>query len=251
MDTDMLVRVLQIFTKVMIIFMILPIHEYAHAWVAHKLGDDTAAYSGRLTLNPLAHVDIIGAICLLVAGFGWAKPVPINPIKFKRYRAGIAITAAAGPASNIIAAFIAVIVYRVLIATPVFLNSISGLYEIYSDVDNYLLNPAMASTLALSADGTSAMFFILYILECFITINLGLAVFNLIPIPPLDGSKVLGYFTSAKFDRWLSQYQQIVSIAFIVIVVSGVLGRPLSFISGGILKFLWMITGFIPKLMGA
>ena len=94
------IDVLQIITKILIIFLVLPIHECAHAWAAHKMGDETAAYSGRLTLNPLAHIDILGALCLLITGFGWAKPVPINPLKFKKQRFGIAITAAAGPLST-------------------------------------------------------------------------------------------------------------------------------------------------------
>lgn len=101
---------LEIFTKVIIIFLILPVHEYAHAWAAHKMGDDTAAYSGRLTMNPLAHIDILGALCLLFTGFGWAKPVPINPLKFKKQRLGVADTAAAGPASNLLVALIALLV---------------------------------------------------------------------------------------------------------------------------------------------
>jgi hypothetical protein len=95
--------------RLFIIFMILPIHEFAHAWTAHKLGDDTAKYQGRLTLNPIAHLDPIGAICLLIGGFGWAKPVPIDPSRFSRkhsLRFGVAITALAGPVSNLIVAVV-------------------------------------------------------------------------------------------------------------------------------------------------
>ena len=212
---------LQIFTKVVIVFLILPIHEFAHAWAAHKMGDDTAKYMGRLTLNPLAHVDWIGAICLVLTGFGWAKPVPINPVKFRKPRFGTAITAAAGPISNIIVAFLALVVYRILACT----SFVTG-----------------------SGD---MPYFVMYMLSFFVQVNIGLAIFNLIPIPPLDGSKILQYFTSAKFDRFVAQYSQVISMAFLVIVVSGVLSAPLGWLSGKILDFFWLITGFIPKLMGA
>lgn len=248
LDTNTL---LEIFTKVLIIFLILPVHEYAHAWAAHKMGDDTAAYSGRLTMNPLAHIDIIGALCLLLTGFGWAKPVPINPLKFKKQRLGISLTAAAGPASNLLVALIAFIVYRFLTASQFFLDGIASLYSQYSDVDYVLSQPLNASTLEYIANGMNYMFFILYILECFIAINIGLAIFNLIPIPPLDGSKVLSYFTSSKVDRWIEKNYMIIYIVFMVVIMTGVLSVPLGFIRSAVIKFLWFITGFIPKLMGA
>ncbi|MGN0621814.1 MAG: site-2 protease family protein [Porcipelethomonas sp.] len=247
MDTE---KMLEIFTKVLIIFLILPVHEYAHAWAAHKMGDDTAAYSGRLTLNPLAHVDIFGAVCLLFTGFGWAKPVPINPLKFRKQRAGVAITAAAGPASNLVFAFIAAFAYRIVVCLPAFSDIIAPLYTRYIDIDEVRNCALTGSSLVYSAAGANGMFFLLYILECFIIINIGLALFNLIPIPPLDGSKILGYFTSAKFDRMIEQYQMIISIAFMAIVLSGILGTPLGWVRERVVEFFWLITGFIPKLMG-
>ena len=228
MDIETLNNVLQIFTKVLVIFLILPVHEYAHAWAAHKMGDDTAAYMGRLTLNPLSHIDIFGALCLLLTGFGWAKPVPINPIKFKKQRLGISLTAAAGPLSNLIVAFLVTVIYRIVISLSFVRESI------------------ITSTSAVSG---AEMF--LYILQCFITINIGLALFNLIPIPPLDGSKIVSYFTSASFDRWINQHQMIISIVFMAVVLSRVLSGPLNWAAGHILDFFWLITNFIPKLMGA
>lgn len=244
---------LEIFTKVIIILLILPIHEYAHAWAAHKMGDDTAAYSGRLTMNPLAHVDILGALCLLLTGFGWAKPVPINPLKFKKQRLGISLTAAAGPASNLLVALIAFIGYRFIAASDFFKDGISILYTQYgvSQVDYILNQPMQASHLENMANGMNYMFFILCILEYFIMINIGLAIFNLIPIPPLDGSKILSYFTSYKVDRWIEKNYMIINIVFLFVIVSGILSGPLGFVRNIIIKFLWFITGFIPKLMGA
>ena len=150
------IDVLQIITKILIIFLVLPIHECAHAWAAHKMGDETAAYSGRLTLNPLAHIDILGALCLLITGFGWAKPVPINPLKFKKQRFGIAITAAAGPLSNLAVSFIAMIIYRIVLSLP------GG--------SGYFLS---------SAGDITGGFVILYILQFFILVNIGLAIFKI------------------------------------------------------------------------
>ena len=98
--------IMTILSMLMIIFLVLPLHECAHGWVASKLGDTTARFSGRLTLNPLSHIDPFGAVALLLFGFGWAKPVPINPRNFKNPKAGMAITALAGPVSNLLAAFV-------------------------------------------------------------------------------------------------------------------------------------------------
>ena len=222
------IDVLQIITKILIIFLVLPIHECAHAWAAHKMGDETAAYSGRLSLNPLAHIDILGALCLLITGFGWAKPVPINPLKFKKQRFGIAITAAAGPLSNLAVSFIAMIIYRIVLSLP------GG--------SGYFLS---------SAGDITGGFVILYILQFFILVNIGLAIFNLIPIPPLDGSKIISYFTSAKLDRWIYEHQLIVNAVFFAVIITGILSKPLNIIGGYVYDLFWFITNFIPKLMGA
>jgi len=249
MDFD-INTVLQIFTKVIIIFLVLPVHEYAHAWAAHKMGDDTAAYAGRLTLNPIAHIDWIGALCIFFTGFGWAKPVPINPVKFKKMRFGIAVTAIAGPLSNIIAAFIGLIAYRFIISAEFFRNGLSELYAQYSNIDEVLSQPFTAASLENAANGISALFIVLYVLEVFVVINVGLAIFNLLPVPPLDGSKVLAYFTPARFDAWMDKNMQIISIVFFIVIFSGVLSAPLGWIGGWVREFMWLITGFIPKLMG-
>ncbi len=226
MDIEKFETAIEIFSKIVIILLVLPIHEFAHAWAAHKMGDDTAAYSGRLTLNPLSHIDIIGAICLMLTPFGWAKPVPVNPHKFKKPRLGMALTAAAGPISNLIVAFISMIVYRIVVSLP----SVNNMY--YSSE----ITPVII---------------ILYILYFMVSVNIGLAVFNLSPIPPLDGSKIVSYFTSAKFDRWIYEHQMIVNIVFISIVLSRVLNGPLTFIIDKIYNLFWLMTNFIPKLMGA
>ena len=219
--------------RLFIIFLILPLHEYAHARTAYKLGDDTAMYQGRMTLNPISHIDPIGALCLLLGGFGWAKPVPIDPSRFNRkhsMRFGVAVTALAGPVSNLIAGFIGMILYRIYM--------LSSLYQ------NYEIEKAAGETVR---NGPELVYFMLYM---FVTINIGLAIFNLIPIPPLDGSKILGYFTSAKVDRWFAQNAAIIRIVFLFLIVSRVLSVPLDFLSTLVYKGFWFLTNWIPMLFG-
>lgn len=218
--------ILSIGVHLIIIFMILPIHEFAHAFTADKMGDMTPRNRGRLTINPLAHIDPFGAICLLVTGFGWAKPVPVNPLRFKKYRAGMAITAAAGPISNLIVAFIGMIAYRVVFAVPYSVETYVGIMT-----------------------GEGALYYTLYILQYFILINIGLAIFNLIPVPPLDGSKILSYFTPASFDRKLEQYQMYIYFGFILVMFSGILDRPLSFVRNGVFDIMFWLTNWVDNVV--
>ena len=138
-------------------------HAYAHAWVAHKLGDDTAAYQGRLTLNPLAHLDPMGSIMILFVGFGWAKPVPVNPAFFRNPRKDMMMVAFAGPASNLLLAFVGGLMFRFL--------TVAG---------------------GMDHGAFVSMLFI------FIQINIMLAMFNMIPLPPLDGSQIFSGFMVRK-----------------------------------------------------
>ncbi len=225
--------IMQFLVRMFIILLILPLHEFAHAWTAHKLGDDTASYQGRLTLNPLAHVDPIGALLLLLTGFGWAKPVPIDPTRFNRkhsIRFGMAVTAAAGPISNLLAAAVGMIVLR--------FYTISSMYQQY--LQDYISLEAVSNAPEIAYN------FIYY----FVIINIGLAVFNLIPVPPLDGSKIIGYVTPVSVDRWFARNQQIVRIVFLVLVFTGLLGYPLSWLSTQVYRFLYWATNWIPFFFG-
>lgn len=201
-----LISVLMYILSVLLtIFLVLPLHECAHGLVAYKLGDDTAKRQHRLTLNPLEHIDYFGACLMLIIGFGWAKPVPINPRRFKNPKAGMALTALAGPVSNLLAAIVAGIIQNGLMFMIV-----KGVLP-YNAFMNYVL-----------------LFF-----EFLISVNIGLAVFNFIPIPPLDGSKILMAFLPDKAIIWIEQRIQVISIVLFVIVImgglDGILGRANNF----------------------
>ncbi len=166
----------------------LTVHEYAHGFVAYKLGDPTAKESGRLTLNPLAHIDPIGFIMMLVLRFGWAKPVPVNPLYFKKPKKGMMLTALAGPVSNLILAVI---------------STFLSLFFFYSS--------------SVSKIAFFDQFFEFFVLMAFL--NFGLAAFNLIPVYPFDGSRILGYFMPNSFNNFIMQYGNYIYIAFFVFIM--------------------------------
>jgi Zn-dependent protease len=170
----------------------LSIHEFAHAWTAWRLGDDTASLAGRMTLNPIAHIDLVGTILLPLFSpipFGWAKPVPVNPARFRRgvsMGRGMAITAAAGPISNLLLAFIVAVAF------------------------------ALVSRVAPDAVGPDTAAFSLIVVS--IEMNVNLALFNLIPIPPLDGSRIVdGYMPYRLRPRWeaITRYSPFLLVAVI------------------------------------
>lgn len=186
-----------LFARVFVVFCVLPIHEYAHAYVATKLGDQTARLSGRLTINPLAHLDAIGAIMIFLVGFGYAKPVPVNPRNFKDPKKGMALTAIAGPLSNIIMSVVFMFLYH-----------IAALFSAN------VITSSIVSFLIFSA-----------------SINIGLAVFNLIPIPPLDGSRILQLLIPNKYYFKFAQYERYIILVVFALILFGVLDGPLSFLN--------------------
>ena len=164
----------------------LSFHEFAHAWMAYRLGDSTAANMGRLTLNPISHLDPVGSIALLLMGFGWAKPVPVDTRYLQNPKEDMVKVAAAGPISNIILAIIAALALRILFSTGLITNSIKT-------------------------------FFII-----FMQINITLAVFNLLPVSPLDGSQILSPFLEKKFGSDIVWKMQLYGprILFFIILFS-------------------------------
>lgn len=195
-------------------------HEFAHAFAATKLGDDTPMLQGRLNLNPLSHMDPVGFVLLLFAGFGWGKPVQINPRNFKHkysMETGEAIVAVAGPCMNFILAIVFTVIYAL----------------VYKFAPAFILTEAGA--------------IIWTILSYMIIINIGLGVFNLIPLPPLDGSKVLVNFLPYKAKQWFFEKENIFYIIFLVIWITGITGYiitpVISFIYNGLLKIVLAIFG--------
>ncbi|MFI3206114.1 MAG: site-2 protease family protein [Clostridia bacterium] len=216
-SVDFEMMVAQIVSVLFIIFFILPLHEFAHGIVAYKLGDPTPKYDKRLTINPLASVDPVGALALLLFSFGWAKPVQVNPRNFKNPKRDMAIVALAGPVSNLLAALVGACIFvPVVIFAPT------------NAVTEFLI-----------------MFFQYYII-----INISLAVFNLIPIPPLDGSRIIAAFLS---DRAMYQYyslQRYFYMIFFVLMLSGTLSTPLSIAQNFFYDIIINIALFPYQLLG-
>lgn len=185
----------------------LTFHEYAHGLAAYWLGDDTARLQGRLTINPAAHVDPVGLILLFLAGFGWAKPVPVNPLSFKGdMRRCMLLVSLAGPAMNILIAVAAVVVYRAL----------AGLQLPYFTM------------------------IMVYIIQ----INVVLAIFNLLPIPPLDGSKILAGLLPGR-QEWLYHLEAYGMIILILLVFSGAIGYVFNIIIRPLVIALLSLAGII------
>lgn len=187
----------EILARLIVLFTAITVHEYSHGFVAYKLGDPTAKYSGRLSLNPMKHLDMWGALCMVIFGFGWAKPVPINPMYFRDRKRDTALVSFAGPLSNIVLAFVSAIFAALYVVF------------IYSRFNNFITN------------------FIYLVFVQLAVVNIGFAVFNLIPIPPLDGSKILAMFLSNENHAKLMRFEQFGFPVVIVLSLTGVLGNIL------------------------
>lgn len=209
----------------------LTVHEYCHGYAAYKLGDDTAKNFGRLTLNPIKHIDPYGAICMVLFHVGWAKPVPVNARNFKDPKKGFAITAAAGPASNLILGFFSAFIYLVVFALVKDLTFTSRTF-------GYLL---ISNTLSF-----------LYI---FHSINIGLGLFNLLPIPPFDGSRLLNVFLPPKTYFAIMKYEKQIYIGVLLWLLLGnyVAGFIRNIVGGGILYWLagiFSLSGMLSTVIG-
>ena len=213
------VNVLNILLTIPGVLVAITFHEYAHAFAAYKLGDDTPRNQGRLSLNPLAHLDPFGVIMLIFAHIGWGKPVQINPNNFTRKiseRTGEAIAAFAGPLMNFILAFVFTIIFYVI---TIFATSF--------------------------AYTTQAGVIVMTMIQYTILVNVGLGVFNLIPLPPLDGSKILMAFLSYNARRWVEEHIQLFYIIFLIIWITPISSMIISPVITAITNGISGIVGWI------
>lgn len=210
--TDLLMEILEVIITIPIVLVALTFHEYSHGLIAYKLGDPTAKNMGRLTLNPLKHLDLVGTLCMIVCRFGWAKPVPVDMRQFKNPKRGMAICAIAGPLSNLLLGFIGTFIFWLLVLL----------------FPNILFN-----------------YYLRYFLSLFAILNIYLAIFNLIPLPPFDGSRVLTAFLPDKYYIKLLQNERKIALGFfLILILDGyVLG---GFISSGLATIVdWIFSSFI------
>lgn len=214
-----LLTVFEMLLFVIIVLISLTVHEFAHGYAAYKLGDPTAKAFGRLSLDPRAHLDLFGTLVMLLVGFGWAKPVPVNPNYFKNRKRGMAITAVAGPVSNLIMAFLMMLVLQCV----------------------YALAPL--SFLSSAAYSHFSFFCIMFAYT-----NIRLALFNLIPVPPLDGSRLLNLFLPERYYFKIMRYERYIYIAVMIAAATGILSKPLNYLGLQILQGFARLIEFIPFL---
>ena len=225
-----------------VILLALSVHEASHGFVAYKLGDPTARNLGRLTLNPIKHINVMGFICMMFFRFGWANPVPINTRNFKNPRRDMALSAAAGPVSNVLSAFVFAGLLRLDLLV----------IERFFTEDTYLAIERMNGYAVEVSMGFNMMCVLTYMLYIGVILNMGLAIFNLIPIPPFDGSRIAYVFLPPKWYFKVMRYEQYIMIGILVLLFLTPFGNwvPMaaSWLSEMVMKLFGIFKNPIPTL---
>ncbi len=216
---DMLSWVVSILLSLPVVLLSLSLHETAHGYIAYKLGDPTARSLGRLTLNPLKHLNPVGFLCMLLVGFGWANPVPVNSRYFKKPRRDMALTALAGPLSNLLLAIIFLLLLR------------------------FVGYGVLARIPASSEFAFNVIYFTLLFFYYGVYMNVTLAVFNLLPVPPLDGSRLLFYFLPPKWYFKIAPYERYITLAVLLLLLLGPLSEFIGWVTTLILRLLFTLVG--------
>ena len=210
MDVASIVYLL--FGYAVLILLIMPVHELAHAFAAHLCGDDTAKWYGRLTLNPFKHLDVWGTVMMLTVGIGYAKPVPVNPRNFRHYKRDMILVALAGPLSNLLMAVAAVAMFRA---------------SLFFVTDELVFNALW-----------------LVLIDVIASVNISLMVFNLLPIPPLDGSRLWSSLLPGKWAYVLERNSRYITMGLFALLMLGVLDGPLTMLHNAVFNLLFVLFGF-------
>ena len=221
MSSSLINTITELLFVIPCVLVALSVHEVSHGWMAYRLGDPTAKNLGRLSLNPLKHLDPIGTLCMIFFHFGWARPVPINTRYFKHNRRDTALTALAGPLSNVLLALLGTLIFHII-------YTVGSNAEIRSEFTYNIFVAALT------------------LFNYFRSLNLSLAVFNLIPVPPLDGSRIFLVWLPPKYYFGVMKYERYIQLGLMILLWTRILTLPLSPIVSTVARGMDRLVALLP-----